>query len=96
MHPKSKKVSKATVYVLNRETYGRPRVHAALVAKGETCSVDKVARLMRKHGIKAKIKKKFKATTNSKHSLPVAANILDRDYAPNALNKTWACDITYL
>lgn len=80
----------------SRETYGSPRIHAVLSGKGETCGEDKVARLMRKHGIKAKTKKKFKATTNSKHKLPVSDNVLNRDFEPDAPNKAWAGDITFL
>src|SRR5690606_398501 len=74
----------------SRETYGSPRVHAVLSGKGETCSEDKVARLMRKYGIRAKTKKKFKATTNSKHKLPVAENILERNFNPEGPNQAWA------
>ena len=54
------------------------------------------ARLMRKHGIRAKTKKKFKATTNSKHKLPVAENVLDRNFEPDAPDKAWAGDITFI
>jgi len=84
------------VHRKSNETYGSPRIHAVLSNDGETCSEDKVARLMRKHGIRAKTKKKFKATTNSKHKFPVAENILNRDFSPKASNQTWAGDITYL
>lgn len=84
------------IHMGSRQTYGSPRIHAVLNGTGETCSEDRVARLMRKHGIRAKTKKKFKATTNSKHKLPVAANTLNRDFAPSEPNKAWAGDITYL
>ena len=80
----------------SRGTYGSPRVHAILTGMGETCSEPRVARLMKKHGIRAKTKRKFKATTNSKHKLPVAANILNRDFTPAAPNLVWAGDITYI
>lgn len=84
------------IHLGSRETYGSPRIHAVLSGKGENCSKDKVARLMRKHGIRAKTKKKFKATTNSKHKLPVADNVLNRNFEPEAPNKSWAGDITFL
>jgi len=84
------------IHLGSRKTYGSPRVYAVLSGKGETCSEGKVAKIMRKHGIRAKTKKKFKATTNSKHSLPVADNILDRNFEPDFLNKSWAGDIAYL
>lgn len=80
----------------SRGTYGSPRVHAILTGMGETCSEPRVARLMKKHGIRAKTKRKFKATTNSKHKLPVAANLLNRDFTPAAPNQSWAGDITYI
>jgi transposase InsO family protein len=51
---------------------------------------------MRNHGIRAKTKKKFKATTNSKHKLPVSDIIMDPNFEPGAPNKAWAGDITYL
>lgn len=71
-------------------------MHASLVAAGEEVHVDKVARLMRKNGIRAKTVKKFKATTNSKHKLPVTENILNRNFSPDAPNESWAGDITYI
>lgn len=77
-------------------TYGSPRIHAGLIRGDEQCSEDKVARLMHKHGIRAKTKKKFKATTNSKHKFLVAENVLDRNFNPKEANKSWAGDITYL
>ena len=81
----------------SRGTYGSPRIHAALDAMDEgVCSLPRVARLMRKHGIRAKTKKRFKATTDSKHKLPVAKNLLNRNFDPEAPNKAWAGDITYL
>lgn len=84
------------IHLGSRGTYGSPRVHAILSGLGENCSLQRVARLMKRHGIRAKTKRKFKATTNSKHNLPVASNILDRDFSPEAPNQAWAGDITYL
>lgn len=80
----------------SNKTYGSPRIHAALTSSGETCSKDRVARLMRKHAIRAKTKKKFKATTNSKHKFPVAPNVLDRNFNPVKPNEAWAGDITFI
>ncbi len=84
------------IHAGSRGTYGSPRVHAVLTGLGEECSKPRVARLMRKHEIRAKTKRKFKATTNSKHKLPVAENILNRDFDPKSPNQSWAGDITYL
>jgi transposase InsO family protein len=78
------------------ESYGSPRVYKALKKQGETCSKNRVARLMREDGLKAKSKRRFKATTNSKHNLPVAPNLLNRDFSPEAPNQVYAGDITYI
>ena len=80
----------------SRRLYGSPRVHAALKASGERCCVNTVARLMRLAGLKARTKRKFKATTNSSHSLPVAENLLGRDFAAVAPNRKWVADLTYI
>ncbi len=84
------------IHQRSKQTYGSPRIHAVLTRDGETCSKDRVARLMRKHCIRAKTKKKFKATTKSKHKFPVAENLLDRNFSPEKPNQAWAGDITYL
>ncbi len=74
--------------------YGSPRIHAELVARGEACCVNTVARLMREHGIAAKTKRKFRCTTDSNHAHPVAGNVVNRDFEPLAANRTWTADIT--
>ena len=51
---------------------------------------------MRENGIRARYKRRYKATTDSKHSLPVAKNLLDRDFTPAAPNQTWTADMTYI
>jgi len=80
----------------SKETYGRVRMHEALKAKSVSCGRNRVARLMKKAGLRPKQVKKFKATTNSKHSLPVAANILNRDFTADRPNSKWTTDITYV
>ena len=62
--------------------YGSPRVLAELVARGQDCCVNTVAKLMQHNGIAAKTAKKFRCTTDSDHDLPVAANYLDRQFDP--------------
>jgi len=84
------------VFAEHRERYGSPRVHEELLARGETCSVNTVAKYMRELDIAAKTRRKFKATTNSKHDLPVAANLLDRAFDQDAPNRVWVSDITYV
>lgn len=76
--------------------YGSPRIHAELVARGEPCCVNTVARLMRQEGIAAKTKRKFRVTTDSNHNRPVSENVLDRQFGPQAPNQAWTADITYV
>jgi len=80
----------------SHRTYGSPRIHAELRFQGLSCGRNRVARLMRKLGIKAKTKRRFKATTDSKHNLPVASNLLGQDFEVAAPNKVWVADITYI
>jgi putative transposase len=75
-------------------TYGSPRIHRYLKATGVTCSRARVERTMRKYGIRAKTKRKFRATTNSKHSFSVASNVLNRSFKVEAENRAWVADIT--
>lgn len=80
-----------------KQRYGSPRVHAALAARGEACSVNTVAKLMRDNGIRAKSARRFRcATTDSDHPLPVAANVLGRQFDPEGPNESWVADITYV
>ena len=83
-------------HALSRDTYGSPRIHAELRAQGIRCSEKRVARVMRRAGIRAKQRRRVKCTTDSRHSLPIAANLLQRDFAATAANTKWAGDITYI
>lgn len=76
--------------------YGSPRIHAELRARGQRCCVNTVARLMRKAGIAAKTKRKFRHTTDSNHDRPVAPNILQRQFDSERPNESWVSDITYI
>lgn len=76
--------------------YGWPRIWKQLLANGIRVGKERVRKLMALHGIKAKTKRKFKATTNSAHRLPVAPNLIERDFAPALPNQIWTTDITYL
>ena len=64
--------------------YGSPRIHAELVARGTDCCLNTVAKLMRDNGIRSKTARKFRCTTDSNHRLPVADNVLDRQFDPGA------------
>jgi putative transposase len=76
--------------------YGSPRMTAELNARGLPCTENTVANLMKTHGIRAKTVKRFVKTTDSRHALPVADNVLGRDFAPAGPNRAWAADITYI
>lgn len=80
----------------SKGTYGSPRVTADIRAKGIRCGKNRVARIMRKNGIASRSRRKFKATTHSKHNLPVAENLLEQKFVAEGPNKVWASDITYI
>jgi putative transposase len=84
------------VHTDNRALYGSPRVHAALRAEGRHVGANRVARLMRRHGIQGRHKRRVPRTTDSRHSLPVAPNLLDRQFAAAAPNRIWLADMTYI
>ena len=84
------------IHVEVKARYGSPRIHAELAARGMPCCVNTVAKLMRRHGIAAKTKRKFRCTTDSNHGRPVAENVLDRRFGPAAPDRAWAADITYI
>jgi len=86
----------AKIHEESNGEYGSPKIHQELRRRGTRCGCKRVARLMRKDGLKAKTIRKFKATTNSNHSLPVAENLLNRDFTPAEPNKAWVADITYI
>jgi putative transposase len=80
----------------SRKTYGSPRIHTSLMAKGWQISRQRVVRLMAKLGISVGSKRKFKLTTDSGHNLPVAANVVDRNFATSEPDRAWVADITYI
>ena len=85
------------VYRQHRERYGAPRIHAELRAEGHTLSRKRVARVMRQHGIRARAPRRYRVCpTDSKHSLPVAENLLDQNFVAARPNQVWLADITYI
>lgn len=84
------------VHEKGRGTYGSPRVVEGLREEGIIYNHKSVEKLMREEGIRSKHSKKFKATTNSKHNLPVAENVLDREFQQPGPNQAWVSDITYV
>jgi putative transposase len=85
-----------SIYEQKKQRYGSPRITAELRAEGFSCSKNRVARLMRKQGITARTKKRFRVTTNSKHSLPVVNNLVEMQFNPEKKNSLWTSDITYI
>lgn len=79
-----------------KQRYGSPRMTAELKARGYECSENTVAELMRQQGIRAKTPRRFVRTTDSNHRLPVAQNLLARDFEPTGPNESWCADITYI
>ena len=83
-------------FAASHQSYGSRRLVTALEAQGMQIGRYRVRSLMRQAGLKPVWKRKFIHTTNSKHDLPIAANILDRQFNPAAPNVAWVSDITYI
>ena len=80
----------------SRGNYGSPRIHKDLVDEGQKVGRGRVARLMKQDGIRGVQKRRFVVTTDSNHTLPVAPNILGRQFEVLAPNQVWTGDITYI
>lgn len=86
----------AAIHAESRGVYGSPRVHAELKDDGEAVGRKRVARLMEQQGLSGKLPRRFVHTTDSSHGLPVAKNLLDRQFSVAEPNKVWVGDITYI
>jgi transposase InsO family protein len=84
------------IYEISHGIYGSPRIAQELFSQGFCVSENRVARLMHKHSIRSKTKRKFKVTTSSRHQLPVFPNILEQNFEAEAPNQIWASDISYV
>jgi putative transposase len=85
------------VFAAHRGAYGWPRVWRQLLSQDIRVGKSRVQRLMQSHGIRARGKRRFRiATTDSRHGLPIAPNLLDRNFTPSAPNQMWAGDVTYI
>ena len=84
------------IFEESNETYGAPRMYQQLRRERFTCSERTVEELMREHEIASKRKRKFVATTDSKHNLPIAPNVLDRQFEVSCPDEVWVSDITYI
>jgi putative transposase len=85
-----------SIHAQFKAAYGSPRMHEELRDRGHRVGKARVERLMRDHDIRARHKRRWRATTDSRHSLPVAANQVARDFSPGRPNQTWGADITYI
>ena len=86
-------------HLRSRRRYGAPRVHAELQAEGELVGKKRVARLMREDGLVGRRRRRFVRTTDSRHSYPIAANVLDRRFGVEQVagpNRVWVSDLTYV
>jgi putative transposase len=85
-----------SIFTDSRRTYGSPRVHAQLQAQGVRCARKRVARLMRHAQLQARAHRRSVRATDSRHSQPIAPNLLARTFVAEAPHRVWVCDITYL
>ena len=84
------------IFKMSKQTYGSPRISKELARLGIKASRIRVAKLMRKSGLKSKVRKKYRVTTDSNHKYPVAENNLKRNFNPTEINQAWVSDITYI
>ena len=89
-------LSLQALFTASGAIYGSRRLRAALERQGIAIGRYKVRTLMRRHGLRACWKRKFTHTTDSKHQLPVAENVLNRQFQPEQANRAWVGDITYV
>lgn len=80
----------------SKATYGYRRIHTKLVKSGYSCSKWEIRKIMKYHGLTCRVKRKFKATTNSNHNYPVAPNLVNQNFKVGAPKKLWFGDITYI
>ena len=83
------------LYAETRGSYGWPRIWRELVARGVAVGKARVQKPMQLHGIRAKGKRRFKVTTDSKHQLPISPNLLNREFTVVEPDKVWVGGITY-
>ena len=79
-----------------RRTYGPERLQSELADHGISVGIHRIKRIRREQGLRCKQKRRFRVTTDSRHTLPVAPNRLDRQFSTDAPNKAWVADITYI
>lgn len=85
-----------SIYFASKQRYGSPRITAELNAMGYKISRVTVAKYMKELGLRSKLSKKFKVTTDSKHNYLIVDNVLNRNFTPAEPSQVWVSDITYL
>ena len=83
-------------YQASNEVYGSPKIHQDLLATGEACSVNRVAKLMKAADIKSKMARKFVVTTDSRNTMAPAPDLLKRKFSIDRQNKVWVSDTTFI
>jgi len=84
------------IYKKHKGRSGSPKITEELRDEGFSVSKNRVARRMQASGLRSIVRRKFKATTDSKHPHPIAANLLQRDFTVSSPNTVWVSDITYI
>lgn len=84
------------IYVGSKGRYGSPKITRELQDRGHRVGKNRVAKRMHLAGLRSKIRRKYRVTTNSKHDFPIAPNRLERNFTAAAPDKVWVSDITYL
>ncbi|WP_274532452.1 IS3 family transposase [Sulfobacillus thermosulfidooxidans] len=84
------------VFTASGERYGSPKITAVLRREGERIRQKTVARLMHDHRLRSRVTRKYKATTNSRHTLPVHENVLNQTFTADRPHAVWMADITYI
>jgi putative transposase len=84
------------VHLASRKSYGSPRVYRQLVALGHRVGRGRIERLMRQAGIRSRVKRRFRVTTDSRHKEPLAPDLVRRCFDVKEPNKVWTSDVTYL
>jgi len=84
------------LHTASRGTYGSPRVHRGLRREGTRVGRKRVERIMKRDGLRGRVRRRFRRTTDSNHRLPVAPNTLNRQFEVDAPDRVWSGDITYI
>lgn len=84
------------IHIQSRGIYGSPKITEVLASEGVKVSQKTVSNIMRQNNIKSRTVKKYKATTHSKHNLPLSPNLLNQNFKVDAPGKAWVTDITYI